>query len=387
MAAPQSPTTAPATDTRRLPGPDLARGFMLLLIAMAYASVYVGAPFGADVSGEPWWDRAARFASTLLLDNRAFPMFAILFGYGVAWSVRRRRERGVSDGEIRRTLRRRAWLLLAFGAVHAALIFPGEILTSYGLALLLTGRLLFRGDRALRIALALTGVFYLLMVPVTMLGLTLVQEEAAEIPGYTTWEDWLIRVGQVPVTPLFLAVAYPLLFMVPLGYLAGRARIFEEPGVHRRLLRRGAVGGIAVSLLGALPTALIVVGAVDAGQTATGLLMGLQVLTGVIGGAGYAAFFVLAAGWLVRVVPAGARAVAAVGKRSLTCYILNSTLVAVVLHPDLVGLGARAGALGALAVAVSAWLVSVGVASWLEHAGRPGPLEQLMRRGVYGGGG
>ena len=70
-----------STTTRapRVLAPDLARGVMLLLIAMAYAGVYAGAGFGTDVSSASWPDRAAAFATTVFLDNRAFPMFAILF--------------------------------------------------------------------------------------------------------------------------------------------------------------------------------------------------------------------------------------------------------------------------------------------------------------------
>lgn len=73
---------------------------------------------------------------------------------------------------------------------------------------------------------------------------------------------------------------------------------------------------------------------------------------------------------------------AAIGKRSLTFYLLNSVLVALVLHPDLLGLAT--GPLGALGVAFAAWLVSLALAVVLERAGHAGPMEKLMRRGVYG---
>lgn len=137
----------PPRAARKL-APDLARGVMLLLIAMAYAGVYAGVGFGVDVSGEPARDRLAALFTTLFLDNRSFPMFAILFGYGMAWMVSRQRAKGTSDREVRRLLRRRGFFLLLFGAVHALLVFPGEILTSYGLAALVTGWLLLRSEKA-----------------------------------------------------------------------------------------------------------------------------------------------------------------------------------------------------------------------------------------------
>lgn len=70
-------TTQPLR-TGRLLAPDFARGFMLLLIAMAYAGAYVGAGFGVNTRGEPWPDRAASMAPALFLDNRAFSMFAMV---------------------------------------------------------------------------------------------------------------------------------------------------------------------------------------------------------------------------------------------------------------------------------------------------------------------
>lgn len=383
-------TAVPRPDTGRRLAPDLARGFMLLLIAMAYAGVYAGAGFGTDVSGEPLPDRIAALATTLLLDNRAFPMFAILFGYGMAWMVARQTARGAREEEVRRLLRRRGAFLLLFGFVHALLVFPGEILTSYGLAALITGWLLLRPNRALVRAAAVFAVLYALTVPLAMVGMNLGRltagEEAYAVAGYLTAEDWVARLAGLPFSPLVVALAYPLFLLVVLGYMAGRAGLLDDPEAHRALLVRIAAAGVAVSLAGALPSALTAVGALEPGAVSGGLLMALQVLTGVCGGAGYAALFTL---WAIRLERAPGpltRAVAAVGRRSLTFYILDSVLVAVVLHPDLVGLGTRVGGAGALVVALLAWLVGLGAAAWLERAGRPGPLDALMRRLVYGGG-
>lgn len=374
---------APAAE-RKL-GPDLARGVMLLLIAMAYAGVYAGVGFGTDVSGAPVHDQAAALITTLLLDNRAFPMFAILFGYGMAWMVSRQQGRGTSEHEIRRLLRRRGGFLLLFGFVHAFLVFPGEILTSYGVAALLTGWLLLRSNRALARAAVVLAVFYAVSVPLAMIamnvGATMEGADAfGATPGYVTAQDWIERLVGLPFAPLFIGFAYPLLLLVVLGYRAGRAGLLDDPAAHRPFLTRVAVGGIAVSVLCAAPSALTAVGALSPNVATGGLFMGLQVLTGVLGGAGYAALFAL---WSLRLEHSRGpltTAVAAMGQRSLTFYILNSVLVAVVLHPDLVGLGTRAGGAGALLVAALAWSISLLLATWLESTGRPGPLDQLMRR-------
>lgn len=373
----------PATK-RRLLSLDLARGGMLLLIAMAYAVVYVESGFGVDASEKTVLDRVAAFTATLFLDNRAFPLFAILFGYGLARGVDKRSARGGDPGRIRGTLRRRAWLLMLLGAFHGLLVFPGEILTSYALALLLTGWLLFRSNRALDLALFFVGLFYVVVVPLFMVQTALTEDGFGQaVPGYSATSDWLERLVSVPSTPLYTALVYPLLFTVLLGYRAGRVRLFEQAESRRPLLQRIALGGLAVSVIGALPAGLSAIGAVDAGS-ATGLLLGLQVLTGVAGGAGYAACFALGAERLQLALPKITRALAAAGKRSLTFYIFNSIVLAVVLHPEVLGVGSWVGTLGALVVAAVVWSTAVVLASWLERTGQPGPLEQLMRRGITG---
>lgn len=223
---PPNPSPGSAPGERKL-APDLARGFMLLLIAMAYAGVYAGGGFGTDLTDEPLPDRLAGFLATLLLDNRAFPMFAILFGYGLGWMVARQTERGSEPADVRRLLRRRGLFLLLFGAVHAFLVFPGEILTSYGLATLVTGWLLFRSNRVVvRAAWILAGL-YACAVPVAMLGMVYAQSQGdipqEAVPGYTTAADWVERAAGVPFAPLFIAFGYPLLLLVVLGYRAGRS--------------------------------------------------------------------------------------------------------------------------------------------------------------------
>ncbi|MEQ3553533.1 DUF418 domain-containing protein [Pseudonocardia nematodicida] len=379
-------TRAPRPGTERRIAPDLARGMMLLLIAMAYAGVYVGAPFGTLVTGASPVDRIAAVLTTLFLDNRAFPMFAILFGYGLAWSVARARAGGVDERESRRLVRRRGLFLVLFGLVHAILVFPGEILAAYGLAALLTGWMLFRPDRTLRRAAGWFAALYAVAVPAGMIGLWSLHADGATpemVAGYGTLADWAVRIVGAPVTPLYIGLVYPLFLLVVLGYLAARAGLLDGPGAHRGTLVRIAVGGVAVSVLGGLPVALTVTGVLAPGLVAGGLLLAVQVLTGVAGGAGYAAAFALLGLRLQGSPGTVSRAVAAMGRRSLTFYLLNSVLVAVVLHPELGGVGEHVGNAGALLTATAVWLFSLLLATRLEAHGRPGPADAVLRRLVH----
>ena len=65
----------------RYPAPDVARGFMLLLIAVANVPSWNKMPNGAEPpasSVDAWW----MFVRALVVDHRAYPLFAMLFGFG-----------------------------------------------------------------------------------------------------------------------------------------------------------------------------------------------------------------------------------------------------------------------------------------------------------------
>ncbi|MGH3906014.1 MAG: DUF418 domain-containing protein, partial [Pseudonocardiaceae bacterium] len=114
--------------------PDLARGAMLLLIALANAHIYLyGHPIG--VRGYPVpesiLDKAVVLVQMTLVDGRAYPMFALLFGYGVVQLLRRQTSGGVDEVTVRRLVRRRGWWMILFGFLHALLLFAGDIIGSY----------------------------------------------------------------------------------------------------------------------------------------------------------------------------------------------------------------------------------------------------------------
>ena len=76
----------------RYPAPDVARGFMLLLIALANVGSWVAGPEGRATSTA---DRTWAFMSALFIDQRAYPLFALLFGFGLATMVNRRMASGI----------------------------------------------------------------------------------------------------------------------------------------------------------------------------------------------------------------------------------------------------------------------------------------------------
>src|SRR5687768_11332682 len=118
--------TTVSTRPRQL-APDLARGGLLAMIAVANAGLYLyGRPYGVrqHIAETGLLDRVVAVVQVTLVDSRAYPMFAALFAYGIAASLRRRVDAGVDPREARRAVRRRNAWLIAFGFVHAMLLFP-----------------------------------------------------------------------------------------------------------------------------------------------------------------------------------------------------------------------------------------------------------------------
>ncbi|WP_051722723.1 DUF418 domain-containing protein [Streptomyces albus] len=384
------------TAAERSPAPDIARGFMLLLIALAHAPLYVTTsdpgvvthPAGGDAL-----DRTVTFLSLDLVDNRAYPMFAALFGYGMAMLVMRQRAAGTTASAAARLLRRRGVFLVLFGFVHFVLIFPADILAPYGVAALALGWLFTRGDRALGRGVVISAVAATLLT--ALLSVAMAVEESgsgAEVRGTVWAHDYgaavVERLSQAPFASVHILLAWPIPTAILVGAVAARRRYLDDPARHRALLGRVVLIGGSVSVLGGVPLALIGAGVWETGDLARGSVTALHVITGFAGGLAYAAAFGL---FVARLQDRGrtpgpvAGALAAVGRRSLTCYLLQSALLALVLARVAFGAGDRIEATGAAVIGVCVWLTVLAVAVVLERAGLRGPLDALMRRLVYGG--
>ncbi|MFI6292651.1 DUF418 domain-containing protein [Nonomuraea sp. NPDC050790] len=384
----------------RVAAPDLARGLMLAMIVLSNVVFHLwAAPRGssgwhpADGSAA---DRVTQFLMIVLVDLRVYPLFAFLFGYGMARLMDRQITRGSSPAAAVRLVRRRSLLLIAFGLVHAALLLAGDILAVYGLISLVLGALfLRRTDRTLLVWAAIFAALLLVMalgLNALMLtnGASVAQPGHVATPGHVEYatgeENWLAAAGGRLTTWAMLLLAAPAQFgmhaVLLLGIWAARNRVLEEPARHRRLLVTTAAIGIPLGWLGALPSALAHVGLLDVpaeALTDQGELFLLQSATGVLAGLGYVAMFTLLATgrWVRRPL---AVAVRAVGARSLSVYLAHSVLLAPVLAAWGLGLGAHLGSAGAALYALGAWALTLALAFFLERRGLRGPAETLLRR-------
>ncbi|MGO4043334.1 DUF418 domain-containing protein [Actinomyces johnsonii] len=403
------------TGTRglRFPAPDVSRGLMLLFIALAnipFWTIVTRSSVPGDAVDTAWlWLR------TLLVDHRAYPLFSLLFGFGLATMVNRRiafgtqsylqslpgveagreptpqeefwaREQATVDA--RRLVRRRgAWMIL-FGAAHAAL-FSGDIIGTYGLAAVVFAGWLTRKHRKRAMAVsavvtaATISTMYTMGSHVAAQGLTAAAvmkqgagESATTLLSYVSGSitSWA---GNSVATVLFSMVV-PAMF---LGARLADTDLIAHPERHRRLLTAVGLGGLGIGAAGGIGYGLWATGGTLAAWTAP-----LHEVTGLAGACGWLALLALYAGG-----PrtdgrlTGLRKLASnVGRRSMTAYLSQSFLFAIIFLalPALTGIELHLGEARAAGIAAAVWLATVGLCAALERGGHAGPFETLLRTAV-----
>lgn len=365
--------------TQRSLAPDLARGTMLVLVALANSTFYLyGRPYGPrqHVFEHDMLDRVVSVLNVTLVELRGYPMFAAMFAYGVVQMLRR-----LPDNDGKKVVRRRLRWMIAFGFVHAVLLFPADILGLYGVL----GFILLACMRAKDRTLLTVAAWWLLVVAV-------VQGFVYTTASYSADREffWSFEVDD-PVTALLLR---PLEWVfTPFGILgvgsaalvgiwAARRGVLAAPERHRALLTRVAVIGLALAVVGGLPMGLVVGRFwTPTSEVVMWTLSALHSVTGVAGGLGYAALI----GLFVTKNRSGpvVRAISACGQRSLSCYLFQSVVFVALLMPYTLGLGGVLGSAEVALVAIGTWLVSVLLADQLRRMGKRGPAEVLLRSLTY----
>lgn len=126
----QRATRGPVQRAERSLAPDLARGTALLGIALANSVAHVHdrllGPGFRPVDGTAA-DRTVDVLVGVLVDNRAFPMFTLLYAYGLVMLLRRQAAHGAPWPAARNLLLRRCAWLGALGLAHLVLLFEGDI--------------------------------------------------------------------------------------------------------------------------------------------------------------------------------------------------------------------------------------------------------------------
>ncbi|MFD0587215.1 DUF418 domain-containing protein [Paenibacillus sp. GCM10027627] len=370
---------------RRAVSLDLARGATLLLIVLAHAPLYL---YMAEpgimhrVESGNSFDHIVNLFGMFIIDNRARAMFAVLLGYGLVLAFRNQVAKGKSDKEAAKTIRRRSLYLIGFGAILLIFIGGQDILVAYGVAGLLVSWLLSREIKTLIRTFIIVTLFFIILTP-TLWGFFLQANGdygfATSISSTDTYLNSMItKLITFPFIPVMIHFMLPILPSVLLGMWMARYQVLTKPEQPLKSLYFIAIPGLAISLLGAVPLSLI--GNVwHPSYFTAGLASGLHMITGIVGGLAYTAIFGIIGAKLKK---SGRLSLSfiALGKRSLTFYVWNETLLVLFLSPVALDLGGHVGNGAAAVIAVGIWVFSILVASILEKKNWNGPLEILLRR-------
>lgn len=365
---------------------------MLLLIALANVTAWLPAQSFVEEGAA---DRAWTLVRTMLIDGRSYPLFAMLFGFGLATIA----VRYYDCDDAARTLRRRGWWLMAFGLLHS-LVFAGDVLGAYGLTAVILGGLIARRRRTAMIVLA-TLIATLSLVAFLAASVAFdpsaTGKDPSALPDMLTM-PLLQRLGLwagATVSSVALSAVLPC---VVIGVFIRYSGILSEPHRHRRLLGVTAVVGLALAAALGLPSGLALV---DDSYSIMGDV--LTVLGSYPGGLGWLALIA----WLcARRTPADSSApddplgppasseeprrgaggvLVAVGRRSMTAYLAQSLVFAAVfgaLHAA--GLRSEISDLAAAGIAVATWAVIALFCAVLARYGKAGPFESALRLLLYG---
>jgi uncharacterized protein len=372
-------TQGPTSTRARAPAPDVCRGVMLLFVALAHSHLFLYA--GTLIDGSPL-DRAVVLLRTSVISGRAFPLFFLLFGYGMVQLARRQNERGADWTSTRRLLRRRGGWLIVIGAIHVVLLFPADVLAGYGLASLLLVGMLRASDRRLLLVIFAS---FILVAAVSALP---AQNPDGAYPLLGSMAQGSLLDGIGPRLGEWLSLVVLLGWQIVPGMLLGiwaaRRRLLEEPQRHRPRLAAAAITGLTVATLGGLPLGLSHALIWDASEGQAALAGAVHGVTGYAGGLGWAAVIALV------VARSGKRqgfifgALGALGRRSLSFYLFQSLVFVAVFAPYAGGLGAHLTVSGAAAIAVATWVASIVCADVMRRLNQRGPAEILLRRLTYG---
>lgn len=388
--------------TERIDFLDLLRGVALLgILPMnvlsfgGVAAAYLNPTATGPLAGP---DLVVWAVVRLLADQKFLGLFAMLFGGGVLLYTDGVEARGEDARRFHR--RRMGWLVL-FGALHAALIWHGDVLFCYGVCGLLVVRACRATPRALLLYAAAVAAFGSALWIAGGLTFPLWPPEwrahldasawrpteaarAAEIAAYRGgWLDQMAaRLPQAlenEVGGLLFGMGWKAASLMLLGMALYRLDVLTGRAPSRVYVRLAAVGfGVGLPITAAGMAADLHAG-FDVGFS---FFYGAQV--------NYWASYAVALGWLGAVALLRGRLgglearLRAVGRMAFTNYLLHSILGTWVFYGHGLGLFAGPGRLGQLGVVAGLWAVNLVVSPWWLARFRQGPVEWLWRSLVRG---
>ncbi len=375
---------SPAAAADRIDAIDVVRGaalFGVLTVNLLMAfrvSIFAQFIAGLPPQGlEAWVENAVESA----LELKAFALFSLLFGVGLAMQF----ERLQSSGRPFHFLSRRILALLGFGLLHLVFIWNGDILTEYAIAALCV----LPWMHARRWVLAVSSAAFLLLYAEAPLMpqvfvwpgdsqlVTAVDVAQRVYPTCTLADCWQQNVRELPlILPLHVFIFPRTLGLILLGVWSWRSGAIRQMENRRGCLLVVATVCLATS---AWLTHLANVRAFVDTPWLADLVAG-------IGPVGLAVGYGAAIAWLALRYAGAAWLVplACIGRMAFSNYIAQSLIFTAIFFGFGLGLFGRVGAAPAFALGIAVYVLQAASSTlWLRHF-QYGPLEWVWRVLMYG---
>jgi uncharacterized protein len=383
---PEHPTvlaSAPVNPSERIDAIDALRGLALfgvlaINVVMEFrVSIFEQfLPLPATTST---LDRAVLNFLMAAIELKAFALFSLLFGVGLAIQF----ERLAPNPRRAILLLRRLGVLLMFGLIHLFLIWNGDILTEYSLAgfivlpLLWGPRWLLAAGAALFLALYLAQPLLPPAVPwPTTAWFWTHVAEARQVYGSGGFLEILaFQIREVPaMLPLHVWIFPRTIALFLFGMLVWRTDVIRRPAAHGGLL-------FAVALTGVFAGSALTLAEPRMLWLGRGWFS-LERLAGVLLATGYAAaaFAALNTGIGSRLLGWAAP----LGRMAFTNYLTQSVIFSWIFFGYGFGLFGRVGVVAALAIGIGVYVAQVVLSAWWLRYYRFGPVEWLWRSLMYG---
>jgi uncharacterized protein len=381
----------PLPQTKRLHWIDAARGAAIQGIFMVNAPSF-GSPYYMPGIDSPEWDSPL---DTFLLGGidiffqaSFYTLFSILFGFGMQLIFDSRKRDGIKPGWF---LSRRMLVLLGLGAIHAFLIWHGDILFTYAIIGLLLIPFLYTPRWVLLTmipVLLVPGLLFNLLsvwlasladldIGQLMFNMSDIQSKIAAYGNGTYIDilqqnqmDWSTNSGVLGI----ISGIFTLLPLMMLGTYLARVKLFHDPVANRRkLIWFTAITGFLFLVF-------------KAGPYLIGAPLWLTIIQDSIGGPASALFY-LSVITLVANRPVFswiARQLSYVGRMSLSNYLFQSVLMFVLFYGIGFGLYAEFSLLGFVCFVIGVFVIQVVLSRvWFRYF-TFGPIEWLWRILTYG---
>ncbi|WP_411955085.1 DUF418 domain-containing protein [Alkalibacillus sp. S2W] len=368
---------------KRIQAIDAIRGFALFGILMVNVLsfnsphfLYGGIDRFYDGAGSGW----ILVIIDMLFQASFYPLFALLFGLGLALMARRLEER--QPDQTKKVLTRRMLALGLFGLLHGLLIWYGDILLTYSIVGLLTIPLIHKSIRTLVTwAVSMLGSITILMTLMNYgmrdylsnyrdslaihQSMTFYNGDYSDIFSRNL-DDWLLMFNPMQIIIMVLTI----MPMFLLGVIIVKAGWIDQPREHMKAIRQWLlISGFIFFLFKIAPHFM-------------GNPEWFDFTKQSIGGS-FSSFFYFLVG-IVILPKLTVTWLAAVGKLSLTNYLMQSIIAFLFFYG--VGLGFYGDlSLWHLVVYVLiVYSVQILFSVWYVKRYRFGPFEWIYRSLTYG---